>query len=447
MDQVLVIHPPGPLSTLLELNLATSFNVNIINKNSAAEACHILKLLPDVGLIITADKCGQEETIEELLTFLDQSQIDTKLVVLGTYVNQSENILTLKEYSDIDNLIDQISEFYYEVKDKSFLKEKDNFHSYPAKFLLEISTPPCDVFIRLHKGHGVYHHIKRLNKDESYNTKDIQRYIDHGLEFFFVHNDDVEVLTTEISNQLIKDMSEEKNSSKLTVDIVGDAYTFASQLLKDIGFKTASTVLVEGVLHNIEDTLLNTKFKSKDVIDDLLNSKTTMFYKLSHLTSIIGGQMITEADWGTTDLQRKLAFASFFNDITLPKESMLFCRNNEDIRSQYYSPEEVKIISRHAKDAAELIQDYPDRPQEVDNIILQHHGSIDGLNLRDDLPQNLTVITYVLMIAEQFSLEIIKNNLNNNEMSADELIRILQERNQSPRALKAIDLLIQSLEN
>ncbi len=446
VEQVLVIHPPGPYSTLLELNLSSTFDIKIINKNSAAEGCHVLDLMPQVNLIVTKVQCGEERSLDYLLHHLKTFKLNTKVVVLGDYKNKSDHILSIPEYSDVKEVVDKVGHFYSEnIKSISY-DEEEEFQSYPSKFLLEITTPPCDVFIRVHKGHEVYHHIKRLNINEEYEEKLIQRYLDNGLNYFFVHKEDIEILTSTISNRLLEKLEKSEDSSKKKIDIIGDSFAFATQLLRDLGFKTTSTKLVEGVLHNIQDTLETKKFKSKDVMENLLNSKASTFYKLTHLTCLIGSQMIREAKWGNTELQQKLSFAAFFNDIMLTNESMAFCRVNKDIEDQDYTKKEIEIINKHAKKAANLVLTYPDLPYEADKLILQHHGSADGLGLKDNLPPDLSPLTFVFIIAEHFSLEIIKNS-KNQKLSAKEIIKNIKKEYSANNALKAIELLNQSLEN
>jgi len=447
VEQVLVIHPPGPFSTLLELNLSTSFNINIINRNSAAEGCHMLDLLSDVSLIVTATSCGDERTLDTLLHYLKQSELETKLVVLGENQAKADNILSIIEYSDITQVIKEISNFYVKDDSELLFDESEAYHSYPAKFLLEITRPPCDIYIRVNKGHDVFHYIKRLRSNEDYEVETIQRYLDHGLISFFVLQVDVEILTNEISKKLLEKLEAENKNPQKKLDIIGDSFTFATQLLRELGFKENSTKLVEGVLENIQKTLEEKKFKSKDLMDNLLNSKASIFYRVSHLTSLIGCQMLKESKWGNTDFQVKLAFAAFFHDIMLTKDSMAYCRDQESLNDQEYTKKEIEIVKNHAQKAAKLVTSYPDLPFDADTLILQHHGSLDGIGFTNKLPPSLSKLAYVFIIAEQFAFEVIKSKDDGTNRSPQDILNQIKSEYTSDKALKTIKLLSQSFVN
>lgn len=347
------------------------------------------------------------------LNFIGEADFLISEVELLAQVNQ--NLL-----SDIPKLLlftstlksNTSREFYYtkdnwenlceEILGQVSPTEIEEYSDIPFSLLKSIKTPPCDIFIEILKNNSP-HQIKLFNKNEPIDQLTVEKYFDKGLRLSKVFSKEKKQLLNSISNEHFITLLDDN-----TPDIVGKALDTSLLLLKEIGFNSTSTQLIEGVVDAINKNLKNSSDKGMSEIKNLLESKASRYYKKAHLTSIISGKVLSKAEWATHRHQDLLTFISLMSDITLEKEEMLYITSAKDLSNSRLSQVDKDKIWTHARDAFNLIQAYKDRPLESDLLILEHHGNKNGIGFSENLNAQLSKLIIIFRICEDFSIELLK---------------------------------------
>lgn len=288
----------------------------------------------------------------------------------------------------------------------------------PFFLLKNITTINCDIYIEILKNNSP-HQIKLFNKNEDIDQSTVERYIDKGLRNAKVLSSEKLQFLNSISNQLYSNISQNP-----TPDIVGKALDTSLILLKEIGFNSTSTQLIEGVVESI-NSKLNASDNKVSEIKNLLNAKSSRYYKKAHLISLLGGKILSSLEWATHRHQDLLTFNALMSDICLEKEEMLYIISTKDFKDSRLSEEDKEKIWSHARDAFHLLQSYKDRPFESDLLILEHHGNKNGVGFSDDLSPQLSKISIIFRICEDFAVELLKLKDLNQEIKLLDILQYL----------------------
>ena len=281
--------------------------------------------------------------------------------------------------------------------------EADTYAKFPFKILKSVEIPVCDIYLEI-KRDGSPHHIKLFKMNEPINQDQVENYLDKGVVTGKIDKDAKMQFLNSISNMLYMKMKD-----GFAPDIVGNSLDTAVSILKDVGFNSTSTQLLDGVVESINTTLSSNKTKNVKVITDLLNSQSSRFYKKAHITSMLGIQVLAQEEWASHKHQELMTYLSLMCDVTLTKPEMLFIRDKKQLDDSSLSQEDKQIVWSHARDAFELMQNYKECPIETDLLVLEHHGNKNGIGFPNVIQTNVSKITLIFRICEDFTIEVLKN--------------------------------------
>ena len=77
MGQIVLIEDNPSLNELLSINLSTYVGVEVIPRPNAEEAIALLRILPNIDLIICKHKVGEEDTAKKIVEFINSRKLDT----------------------------------------------------------------------------------------------------------------------------------------------------------------------------------------------------------------------------------------------------------------------------------------------------------------------------------------------------------------------------------
>lgn len=362
------------------------------------------------------------------IAFIDSCEF---LITDDSYIDQLEeetrstfkNIYVLSENQVISGNMHLYKKLEWQEMCEAIIKQLDSkiekkYTDIPIHLFKSMTKSSCDVFIEITKN-GSPHFVKIINHEEIFDQTMIEKYIDKGVRFLKVETKEKFQLLNIISNDLYLSLT-----TKPTDNIVGKALDTSLMMLKDIGFNSTSTQLIEGVVEAINTKLSNSTNEMLE-IKNLLSSKTSRYYKKAHLISMLGGKMLEMTDWANHNHQNLLTFVSLLSDITLEKEEMLYITSLKDFKESNLSEEDKEIIWTHARDAFHKIQAYKDRPLECDLIILEHHGNKNGVGFNDVLTTQLHKLTLIYRICEDFAIELLKYKDMNRDIKILDIFQYL----------------------
>jgi hypothetical protein len=150
--------------------------------------------------------------------------------------------------------------------------------------------------------------------------------------------------------------------------------------------------------------------------------------------------------WVTNQHKQAIIYAALFSDTMLDSDSFIKIRSSEDLEAGQYSNKEKEIILKHALDASQEYQQCESIPNETIKIIMQHHGTLNGIGFSKQLggSTSLHPLTYFYIVAEEFSLKILTDP--NKKVNVRKIVQDIQSYYDNTKIDQAITILRKQLQ-
>ncbi len=409
MSQVILIEENENLRDLLAINLKTYVGSEVIPRSTAAEAIDLLNILPNVDLIITQDRVGDENTASILLNYLKESDSEVSMIVNGPFDHvDEEKLIVIKEEKDWETIIStsaQVLGVSIESLEKRVLPE---FIPIEIRYFLPLDSSCCDVFIRIKKTATEYQFIKRIHAGDHYSKSLVDKYIEQGLNFFYIPKEFQNNFTNFVSDHLSQKLDENnfKNLDK-KIEVIAQSYEIALQEIKKLGFNSATIQLTDSIVKSMVSASKDSP-EVNQVLHKVINSKSGYLYQHGHMTSIVANEIAKNLGIDQELITQRLAYASFFKDISfVDNENLAKISTFEELESSSLNEEEWDLVFNHALDGALLIRKHPEAPIDVDTIIKNHHGTTNGKGFSTNSMNKLPQESKIFIIACEFVRELL----------------------------------------
>lgn len=416
MAQVILIEPNQTIANLITINLTNSLLVDVIPRESSLDTIDLLKILPKVDLIVTASEVEGEKTAEKLIDFLTDRNIETPVLAIGPLDSKYIELCSHFEKFTSWKEVIEVAAVQLGVDFKKISEHiRPEFIAQPIAFFKSITSSCCDIHIRIKKGPGDFQFVKRFSAKDTFTKDVIEKYISQGLTHFYIPLADQERFTTFFSNSLIDNMEKEFNDDKTTigrrVEIAGEAYDHAMAQLNEVGFNQSTINLADSIITGIEQNCDKVP-KVGVLLSKILSSKSSLLYQKAHITSSIAIEalksFIVNDPEKLNNSIRILTCAAFFNDIGLiENEELSVISNKEELDILDPSEDELKLINNHAAAASKIVSEFPENTVELQTIIKEHHGHIDGTELCSSPANEISGLSKIFVIAEDFARHIL----------------------------------------
>lgn len=405
MQQIITCHSSEDFTQLLEVNLG-KIDIDVIIQQEVENAFSLLEILPTVRIIVVENKDDNIDLVREYKK--DSSDHD--------------DLLTLIVGSKLEL---QSNEFHYEVKDweQIILKIKDvldisieaektgdtpAYIPIPLHYLKKINYSCCPIYQK-QKG-NIYDII--FNASETISQDQVQNLIAAGTKSIFIPLKFREEFATILSNQLIQKLEErmanEPDENKIA--ILGDTFDILIDEIKSIGFNAATIQLTQSIVSTMLNTIEQLP-EAKTWMTKLLNSPTSIQYQTAFMVSIVAQALLKKLK-PNTDLSKQhqaLTYAAFAHDLPLMDlEDATLITCEKELQASKFSPEDIEKIIQHAHQATKLLDGSSEFPITVKTIVLQHHGSVDGVGYPHPIEEGVTLLSKIFIISEVFVVHLLK---------------------------------------
>src|SRR5690606_6673317 len=109
------------------------------------------------------------------------------------------------------------------------------------------------------------------------------------------------------------------------------------------------------------------------------------------------------------DQEDKLSFIAYFHDIALNTDEEAMIHSNQELKNSPLNRPSKLLVEKHAQVAAELVAKYPHAPMGADQLIRQHHGTLNGIGFSEHFGSNISPMAIVFIVAEEFTRIVLKN--------------------------------------
>lgn len=370
-------------------------------RDNAEDALALLKILPQITLIITESKIGQEETAKKIANYIDSASLNANIIVLGDSEGLGDRVSCLKRPVSWELLVKEATVQLGLTVHGVINKITPEYVPVATHYFYDIQNTPCDVFIRIKKGPSEYQYVKRIHSKDSFNKEVIQKYEAQGLNEFYIEKDYIQYFTTFVINNLIKKLESEDLSLEDRILVTASGQEVVRDSVRMLDITESLVDLSEASINSMAKTVRNSP-QISPVLKFLFSNKVSYPYQHSYLLALMGHYILSKQSKYKDDHLQMLTYASFFSDVTLKSNRQMQIGTMKELTESALSEEEKKEVLFHAQNSVKIIKDFPKADAHIKTILLQSHGRINGVGLEDDPNESLHSLSKVFIVADSF---------------------------------------------
>lgn len=419
------------------LNLSTWLGLEVVTKKRPEFAIKLIEEDPSkIGLIIVRAMIDKEEAAKAMVEFIQKRKLNIPIVEIGPGKEVPGCFAHVPNSLQLKALIQGCARALNITAKDMAQKVVPDYFPIPILYFKVINRSVCPVYSQDIDDSNKYH--MRIDKLVEFNEKTISAMVDEGVDKLYIKKLDrlefVNNVTSELMNQL--------ESSQLSVD---EEMTASDKGIELLSKKLLSIGLNEETIKlskkNMDVMKRNVKTNPKlsKLLDRLLSNKTSYLFKHTQILTYVGLHIIRNIDWGNEDQEEKICFISFFHDIVLEHDDQGKIKSNLELKKSGLETNQKALVDKHAQMAAEFVSKFPHAPMGADQIIRQHHGTMNGVGFSEHYGNNVSPMAIVFIVAEEFTRIILKRE--SGPFDRNEMLRELKEEFPTSRFQKVIDLL------
>jgi len=426
LSLTLLVESNPMIESFYMLNLATWLGLDIVAKKKAEFAIKLLEAQPDtVKLIIVRAVIDKEESAKMILDFLASRGLKIPVIEIGPGKEVPGCFAHVPNSLQLKILIQSSAKaLNITAKDMS-AKVVPDFFPIPIVYFKVIKRSVCQVFSQNLEDPKKFD--LRIQKLQEFDEKFISGMIEEGVTHLFVNKlDRLEFVET-------KDLSPDE-----AVSAADKSLELLSKKLVTIGVNEETIKLAKA---NMDVMRKNVKASPKmaKLLERLLANKTSYLFKHTQILTYVCLHIIKNIDWGNAEQEEKISFIAFFHDIVLENDKQAQIKSTLDLKKADFEIAERTLVEKHAQMAAEFASKFPHAPMGSDQIIRQHHGTLNGIGFSEHYGNNVSPVAVVFIVAEEFTRIILK--YENGPFDRQEMLRELKEEFPTSRFQKVIEIL------
>ncbi len=434
MTKALLIEDHSYLESLYSLNFQVYVGLDVIIKKRAQFAIDFLKDGNKVDIIVCRATLGEEKAGQLIADYVLKNSPNIPIIFLGKGEGLPEQFPQVPTGVHLKSLLGYVAKALGITANDMASKEVPSYYPIPITALAELDEVSCEIYRR--KDDSAYQLL--YPEETTIDHSELQKLLETGEDKVYIQHIERLKIVNAISEEVIRripleelDDQEKLAATEIAVDVL-------SAKLKKIGITEETVALAR---KNIAAVAKNVKKSSRigTLVGKLLENQASFRFKNMQLTTFIATHIMKHIDWGTPEQEEKLAFICFFHDIALTTDTQARVTNKKELRAANLSPKEREVVEKHAQLAAELVHTYPHAPMGSDQIIRQHHGTLNGVGFSDSYGANISPLAIVLILSEKLSHMILNSELRS--FNIMEAVKALRIRFTTTRFKKIIDII------
>ena len=407
-SQIILVESSSVHRKLLSFNLSVYVGVEVVYKHNAEDVIDFLKYDgSDVRIVISEESVGKEQTMLKIYYHIISNNLDITMICSSGQCEKLVGKIEIFSKNEWQKIIRRCGEIV-RVSAKDMARKKiDQYYPVSLNTFLAMQTTPVRVFIQ--RGAGKFDVL--LEKGDAISLRDIRQRLFWGESDLFVLSTERLVFADNFSNQIFNWNGNEEMTGKERVETTGVAFENVCSLVKTVGMSDEVVKMAKVVVKSVVN-IASSSHGLSDLIEIFEESKESYLYLHSLLISVVSYQVIGAMGWGNEEQKIKLAFAALFHDITIPEQRLCKIHSQEELERAGLGEEDKKAVLCHAYHAAELVKSVSHLPFGVDTIIIQHHGSLNGVGFeREEQDVRLSKLAMVFLVAEEYCDSLIEEGV------------------------------------
>lgn len=426
----LIVEDSLELQRFYGLNFTVWVGSQVMFAKGPAEAIDILNK-NEINLVVARLKNSDNSPCSELLyNEIKNKNLKTKLINVGLK-KLNDEVFNLPSALDIQPLM-KASAKALNVTPKDMVQlSLPEYFGFDIEYFSYLPRSVTDVYAK--KGEDYELLISALKDYPKEFVEKIK--LDHPK--LFVKKEERLRFVTNVTQELAVQIPEESLNKDELLSHSEMSQNLISDKLKQFGITKETVELSKRNIKNMVESCR--RFPTLgNLVQRLLRNRSSYLYKHCQLLMYVCSHLMDHIDWGNEDQKKKINFVCFFHDIVLATDEQAMIYTDQDLKKSDLTDKEKDIVNRHAQLAAEIVHKYPHAPMGSDVIIRQHHGVTHGIGFAESFTANLSPMTIVFILAENFVDSLIRED-GQFDMSAK--IREMRERFSTQRFQKIIDIL------
>ncbi|WPU64076.1 HD-GYP domain-containing protein [Peredibacter starrii] len=401
MSQTILIESNEALKKIYSLNLHTFVGTDVIYRANADDALALLRILPQVSLVITEAKVGDEETAQKIHEFIKEESLNTNLIVMGDCPSLHNEVVCLQEPVSWENLIRQAASHLGVTIQDSINRVKPDYLPVGLYYFYDIQRTPCDIYIRIKKGPSDYQYVKRIHSKDVFDKSVIKKYEDQGLKEFYIPKDYIQYFTTFVTNNLVAKLEKSDLSLEDRILTTANAHDIVRDSIQQIGLDEATVDLADAGINSMVKSVQNSP-EVANLLKFLFSNKVSYAYQHCHLLALMCHYVLSKQSWYKEEHLQILSFVSFFSDVTLKSHQQMQISSMRELAESNLTDEERHQVMTHALEAVKILDQHPDADDYIKTVLIQSHGKVDGIGFADNPGEELHPLSRVFIISDCF---------------------------------------------
>jgi hypothetical protein len=419
------------------LNLSVWLGLETVTCKEAQKAIQLLdSASSNFNLIIVRAKIGKEESAKLLIDYLKSKNLNTPVIVIGPGVEVPGSFAHVPNSLQLKVLVQSAAKALHITAKVMNEKVVPDFFPIPIHYFTLIPRSICPVYAQDKTDPSIYNLI--IDKQKTYDPPLIKGLIAEGVLRLYVDKLDRLEFVNNVTSELMSHLEKNEISADEQMSASEKSVELLAKKLVAIGVTEETITLAR---KNIEVMKFQVKAYPKlaKLMDRLLSNKSSYIYKHTQIMIFVALHIIQNIDWGNPEQEEKITFICFFHDIALENDIQAGVRSALELKKLDLPVHEKQLVEKHAQMAAELVQKFPHAPMGADQIIRQHHGTLNGIGFSEHFGSNVSPVSIVFILSEEFTRIILSRG--NGPFDRMEMIRELKDSFPSSRFQKMIDLL------
>ncbi len=407
MSQVLLIESNLELSKVIKLNLMKYYDFDVIEKNDVKDAIAFIEILPSIDLFIVRETEGL--AISELTAYLVEKAYKSPLIVVGQTRSNYKFETNVEAHNSWKFLIELSGKLLDKAPLKSSIESKLEFLPVPLKYFLNITETSlgCDVYIRVKKSETEFQYIKRINATDNFKREDVERYRNSGLKDFYIPQEHFSQFVNYATDKLTIRLLDTGIQPEAKLQLSSEVYDVTLERLQSLGIDERTIELV-GENLKVMQNVVGEKNAMADYLKLLTQNKLSYAYSHVYLSNLLLNKILKNFEWGSAIVREKITYICYFHDISLKSDHLMKISSKEELQVADLNSKDTALVLNHANLSADIVDQFPQVPMGVSELIRQHHGVKTGVGFKDGLSINLSPIVMMFLVVEEFVTEFLK---------------------------------------
>lgn len=401
MSQILLIDNQETLRSLLKLTMMKCIGYNVVPQRNAAESIAFLETDFNNDLIICRDNIESEISAFLIIDYLKKNNLNVPLIVIGEISSDYPNLHCLKKDIDWKEIVYKAGAILNIKIDLDKNLQTQSFNPVGINYFFNVcdTNIGCDIYIRVKKG-TESHYVKRFHADEQFTRAEIEKYKSSGLTFFYISKNQFQYFVNNSMDRLLLKLGDEKVSTTVRNKLNSDSYNLLVDRIQILGIDEGTIELVEASVKSMKESL-GEKNALSAFLDSMQSNKNSYGYAHSFLICLILHKISHKFYWFTHKVKEKITLISYFHDISLPEELIVY-NSDEAVVSGQLQQSDKDLIRNHAMLSANIVGAFEFVPEDVSSIIREHHGSVKGIGFQSSVSISISPLSQMFVVVEDF---------------------------------------------